>query len=63
MTADETMLACGGEAKCGGDSPSFRYTILGEAVLWREAKGQPLRARTVQGKFLRGDRATALMRD
>lgn len=56
------MVACGGKAKCGGDEPHFRYIIHGVAVVWQDVIGQPYRARTVEGKFYRGDPARAIIR-
>lgn len=61
MTAEETLAACGGEKKCGGEDVHYRYIIHGVAVLWRESRMQPLRARTVNGKFLRGGQAREIM--
>lgn|GEM_PF-3098242 len=63
MTAEETIEACGGKKKCGGEEPHFRYIIEGEAVIWRERSKPTLYARTVAPKrFLREDQAKALMR-
>lgn len=62
MTAEETLAACGGAKKCGGEEPHFRYTICGLAVIWKEAVGQPYKAKTVEGKFERGEKARSMLR-
>jgi hypothetical protein len=60
QAVEATIAACGGLAKCGGEQPHFRSVINGVAVCWEDGPGQGLKCRTVNGKFLRGDKAMAV---
>ena len=62
MDANATIEACGGLKRCGGDNPLFRAVIHDVGVVWREGNmRQPLRCKLVGGKFLRGDKAQAVL--
>lgn len=57
MTTEETLAACGGVARCGGETPHMRGVIQGVGVVWEDSKGSGMKCRTVDGRFLRGDKA------
>lgn len=58
---DAMIASCGGLKKCGGENPYFRAVIYDVGVVWRDGRGQAHKATLVGGKFLRGDKAKAIL--